>query len=226
MIEIRYRTTDGPLHRGLASWFASAPHARLDGSDVRFRGESGVARLVVTGGSEPLDRALDRAFPGAFRLRLLHAEGASSEYEVRWREPLPGGGRTQLRLAHDLFGGNSSSSFTVDASGATYRVLVPPEALPEDFGRRLVDGLAEAPGDAAAPPRVEIERLAPYAPDGLMPFEDAQRVVAAAVALGYYDEPPRASVHDVSVATGVPARAVRAQLAHVERAILGGAQPS
>ncbi len=220
MLEIRYRLCAPrsrlPWSRGLDESPTLALHSdRVEAIDGGFATESRTrarsphaARIAAALGATPAD--------GAVEWRASATRSGRVRLSWAWKEPWLDDAASPFRVAADVLGPRAESSFRLDADGILVRHVVPTTAWAEDFWPRLTAALTNGPGDGPAW-RIELERFAP-AP-GACRLRDWQAVLAAAFRLGYYDEPPRASLDDVSLVTGVPARDVRAHLTHLERSL-------
>lgn len=225
MLEIRYRIV---VPEGAASpfapWFRHAPQGRLHGSNVRFTGNVGEAKLIVTTGGGDLDALVEDLLTAAPEATsgwtLLEKLPDAARFSLRWREPILPDCPSTLRVVSDALGPSLDLSYTLGPDFIVYRCLIPRTTPTDDLWPRLTASVERFGALHGFRPRLEVERFGLWAPAERIAGLDARELLLAAFGLGYYDSPPRATVRDIALATGVPGNIVLGHLRDAERTVL------
>lgn len=231
MIEIRYRLTTLPgVPHPFAPWFRRTLDGCVHGTSIRFDGDRGSGRYLATTPAGSLrdlkEDMLAHPPPAATVWRLAEERGDVIAFDAEWTEPIYPGIPSPMKVASDILGPEALISFTMTHDVLIHRHLVPPVTPPMELWGALQSVMAKFIALTGTNLVFELERLGPWIPEDRVGDADARVILLAAFMLGYYDTPPRATVQDVALATGVPGKVALGHLKDVEAALLKGGRTS
>lgn len=223
MLEVRFRLSHPPGQPiYYAPWFARSRSARVYCPEVSFADDTGATQFLVLAEDGTLDLVVEDMLklppvPSSRDWELVEKREHAATFHGTWTEPCFGV-PSLMYLLHQAAGPGTTISLLYHPDYFVTRALVPTDVADAAFWLDLRRVFLAYCRNVGVDALLELEHLAPYNP---APEAEGATILHAAFALGYYDTPPRASVRDVSTATGQPQANVLAHLKNAEQRILG-----